>query len=65
MLEIKIKTSNGAFQEYGDYNRYGDDAKREECIRILNGVIRKIEDGYDNGKCIDYNGNTVGNWKLS
>ncbi len=62
MLKIEIKTGNAAFHEHEE--EFGDIAKREECIRILNEIIQKINRGYDDGKCIDLNGNTVGNWKL-
>lgn len=53
MLELKFSTANAAF----------DDTYRE-CARILHAIARKVEQGYESGKCMDINGNTVGSWSL-
>ena len=57
MLTIKIKTDNAAFED--------DPGKAYECARILRELANKLERGHEVGKCIDYNGNTVGEWRLT
>ena len=63
MLKIEIKTGNAAFcdEMTGEEDRY---CEARECQRILQDIIRKLEAGYRDGSCIDYNGNKVGSWKL-
>ena len=60
MLTIKFSTSNAAFHD----DDYDNIAIANECARILKVTASKIQDGYTEGKCIDYNGNVVGEWKL-
>lgn len=56
MFTLKIHdSSNAAFE----------DDPQAEVVRILREVIRKIESGRDYGKCMDANGNHVGDWCLT
>lgn len=59
MFRLEIETTNAAF---------GDDpgADRErELARILREVAARAETGQTSGAVHDYNGNTVGTWKLT
>lgn len=61
MFTLKIKTDNAAFEhEVGD-----DYGAREECARILHAVADKLAAGYEEGPCMDSNGNRVGAWELT
>ena len=63
MLKIEIKTGNAAFYEEIDGKE--EYLPQYELCRILDEIKRKIDAGYFEGNCIDYNGNTVGKWKLN
>ena len=64
MIEIKFTTGNAAFCDAytGERDAY---AEVTEVVRILNGIIDKLENDYRYGSCIDINGNKVGEWRLS
>ena len=70
MFELKIKTDNAAFcDESGDSDNeymkaYKDTMQCIEVRRILQSVIKALEDGRTQGCCIDYNGNVVGEWVM-
>lgn len=53
-MKIEFKTSNAAFDEYGD----------ADVARILEEIVHKVRLGYDHGAIIDINGNKVGFWKM-
>jgi len=55
MFKLRMKTGYAAF----------DGNPNQEVTRILRCVARKIEDGANEGKCVDCNGNIVGEWKLT
>lgn len=57
MKLIIVDTDNDAFGET-------DETRAAEIARILEDVAGKIRDGHEGGKCMDYNGNSVGNWSL-
>lgn len=63
MFELKMKTDNAAFHEpYGDAP---DEFLIEwEVRRILNQVCLDLADWKTHGKCVDINGNVVGEWVL-
>ena len=63
MLKIEFKTGGAAFNDpyTGEPNGLYE---RNECIRILNGIIEKLENDYSEGSCMDINGNKVGTWEL-
>lgn len=66
MFKARIETGNGAFHsEYGD--RYSErEARNAEVARILREIADQLEHGYkDGGRCIDYNGNVVGEWHIN
>lgn len=52
MLSIKFHMDNAAFE----------DNPEGETVRILKGIIGKIEQGRTSGPCMDSNGNKVGQW---
>jgi hypothetical protein len=53
-LRVRINCDNAAFT----------DDLGEECRRILLKIGAKLVDGENRGRCMDYNGNTVGEWEL-
>lgn len=53
-MNIKFNTSGQAFEDYGDY----------EVTRILEEIIEKVKNGHTEGKILDINGNSIGEWKL-
>jgi len=54
MFSLKFKTDNAAF-----------DDKTEEVARILLEIARQLTEGYTSGRATDYNGNRVGEWRLT
>lgn len=56
MFKLKIATDNAAFR---------DMARNDEVARILLTIINRMQDGYTEGRCLDINGNTVGDWSLT
>lgn len=57
MLKLQFETGNAAF---------GDGFAREECARILLGLVQKLEQGSETrGGLYDSNGNRVGQWELT
>lgn len=74
-ISIKINTDNAAFcaDEDHDYtnedekeelNELNDEARDQEVNRILKTVVKSIENGNREGRCIDANGNHVGDWAI-
>ena len=64
MFKANIKTDGAAFHDaYGD-ERYDRFAKASETIEILRKIIEDMENEKTEGKCIDFNGNVCGEWKL-
>lgn len=63
MLKIEFKTGNAAFNDpcTGEPNAIYE---RNECIRILKEITKRLENGYSEGSCMDLNGNKVGTWEL-
>ncbi len=57
-LEIKISTANAAFDVDNGGVGY-------ECARILRKIAERLEAGHTAGRCMDTNGNAVGEWGLS
>ena len=51
-FNMKFDTGNDAF---------GDDPT-PETIRVIEVVLDRLRSGYVDGKCVDFNGNTVGEW---
>ena len=64
MFELKFSTGNAAFHSYDENDPADKYYEVDEVIRILRSVIEKLQNGYDEGSCIDYNGNKVGEWEL-
>lgn len=57
MFVLNITTGNAAFDEENG-------GAGEEVARILKAVAEKVADGNTEGRCSDFNGNTVGTWSL-
>lgn len=53
-MNIKFNTSGQAFEDYGN----------EEVKRILEEIIVKVKNGRTEGKILDVNGNSIGEWEL-
>ena len=64
MFELKISTENAAFHDLAG-GMPDEFAKRSEVRRILHRLIEDVASGKDRGRCIDYNGNVVGEWGFS
>lgn len=54
-FKLSINCDNAAFE---------DDASTE-IARILRETAEKLENGREDGRCVDYNGNVVGSFKFS
>ena len=66
MFTLKINTGNAAFRDENETDKNDDfvlDASGYEVRRILKDVSKRLENGYDEGKLMDINGNCVGEWK--
>ena len=61
MFKLTIKTGNAAFCDPYTGEESGWD-ENYEVARILREVADKIENGKREGKTIDYNGNSVGEY---
>ena len=59
MLKIRMETKNVAFKEYGKIGK-----EKEICACLIQ-VMHKIENGNEEGKIHDSNGNKVGEFKLT
>lgn len=59
MFKIEIKTGNAAFADphTGEYSEWHENYG---VARILREIADKIENGKREGKVMDYNGNSVG-----
>ena len=65
MFQLKIDTGNAAFCSDEDEFYDDDYMKRAEVRRILHRVAIDIAQLKTCGKCIDINGNIVGEWSLT
>lgn len=61
MFNLLIKTGNAAFRDpyTGEESSWEEN---HEVARILREIADKIDDGKREGKAIDYNGNSVGEY---
>lgn len=59
MFKLKIDTSNAAFEDADGDHRI------QEIVRILNEVIKKLENRDSIRILYDLNGNPVGNYSLT
>ena len=59
-MTVEIRTGNAAFHD----EEYDSEAKAREVKRILKEICEKLDRGYEGGKCMDINGNCVGEWSL-
>ena len=63
MFKLEIDTGNAAFHD--SYTGEADElTEAAEIMRILATVQEKLNLGYREGACFDYNGNMVGQWSL-
>ena len=63
-MKIQFSTSGAAFRD-----EYADEATnefytRDEVVRILKGIVTKMEYGHDHGSIMDINGNKIGEWSI-
>lgn len=64
-ITIDINTAGAAFtDEFEDTAEANKLARHEEVGRILKDVSVAIFAGAEGGRCVDYNGNTVGLWSI-
>ena len=67
MLKIEFSTGNAAFNGNGiepQTQWEADYYRNEEIKRVLKNVCNQIDNGRTSGRCIDINGNTIGNWEM-
>ena len=57
IFKLEIATDNAAFD--------GPDTRDHEVARILNEAAKRLRQGFDSGRCIDFNGNVVGEFAYS
>lgn len=59
-FKLELKCDNAAFfnENTGEREPY------DEVARILRRIAETVEAGHDYGLAVDYNGNSVGEWKL-
>ena len=68
MLQITIRTENAAFKGNGiepESKWEADFYRNEEIKRILKNVCNQLDNGKTYGKCMDINGNSVGDWSIN
>lgn len=68
MLQITIRTENAAFKGNGiepESKWEADFYRNEEIKRILKNVCNQLDNGKTYGKCVDLNGNAVGDWSIN
>ena len=53
-MKIEFNTTGATFDDYGDV----------EVERILEEIIEKVKNGHTEGKILDINGNSIGEWEL-
>ena len=58
ILRLTIETGNAAFGETAE-------DRHAEVGRIAGRAIERAERGEESGACMDYNGNTVGSWRVT
>ena len=58
MVKISFETDNAAFHDELGYS------KRYEIMRILKNITRRIDNGDTEGKVMDVNGNSIGQWSI-
>jgi hypothetical protein len=57
MFELRFETGNASFHEH-------DTSVTREAASILQGIAYSLEEGKREGAIVDWNGNTIGSWKL-
>ena len=60
MFYIKFTTGNAAFGDADDGSEAGP-----EIARILRAIAVRCDNGDTHGRCVDYNGNKVGEWEFN
>lgn len=66
-MKIEFTTENAAFKGNGiepESKWEADFYRNEEIKRVLKNVCNQLDNGKIFGKCIDINGNLVGEWEL-
>jgi hypothetical protein len=58
MVSVKINTGGSAFRNEDET------LDTNEIVRLLRQTAQKIENGYEDGKIMDINGNSVGTFKI-
>jgi hypothetical protein len=58
MVNVKINTGGSAFRNEDET------LDTNEIVRLLRQTAQKIENGYEDGKIMDINGNSVGTFKI-
>lgn len=58
MVKIEIQTGGSAFRNEDET------LDTTEIVRLLRCTAQKIENGYDSGKIMDINGNSVGLFEI-
>lgn len=63
-MKIQFNTGGSAFGSEYETDEANSIYKGQEIIRILQEIIRQVEDGREDGSVFDINGNKIGKWEL-
>lgn len=63
-MKIQFTTGGAAFGSEYETDEANSIYKGQEIIRILQKIIRQVEDGYEDGAIMDINGNKIGKWEI-
>ena len=64
MFEVKIRTGGAAFKHDSDEEYLNEMCEVLEVKRLLNKIIRDMQEGDRSGSVMDINGNKVGEWRF-
>lgn len=63
-MKIQFNTGTAAFRNEYETAEVNSIYRGQEVVRILEQIIRQVEDGRENGSIFDINGNKIGKWEL-
>lgn len=63
-MKIQFSTGTAAFRDEYETASVNSIYRGQEVARILEQIIRQVEDGRENGSIFDINGNKIGKWEL-
>ena len=64
MFVLKIDTNNASFHDEDREEPFDSQRMMAELTRILDDIPFKLLRNQREGKCLDFNGNVVGEWRI-